>query len=318
MTDKENTGIDDQPNKSAVDADRPAPEATPPPWPTLARQGKLDDAKKSIVQTVTGILQRHGLQDMASLILYDENGSISNYDANALYSAASAIPQKSKDILLIIHSSGGAIEPAYLISKTLKRLSKEKFVVVVPRKAKSAATLMSLGADEIHMGYVSQLGPIDPQIGGLPVLALGDALDSLAEAASKFPASAEMLGKYLASQAPIRLLGYYKRIGESAVQYAERLLRGKTLADGKTARGVADQLVNHYKDHGFVIDFDEATTMLGNSMIRTASSEYAAADEIFKQLDYLNLVLDRLGKRFWYIGGVQDGLHIYDKPKDDD
>jgi ClpP class serine protease len=39
-----------------------------------------------------------------------------------------------------------------------------RLVVVVPDQAKSAATLIALGADEILMGPASDLGPIDPQI----------------------------------------------------------------------------------------------------------------------------------------------------------
>jgi membrane-bound ClpP family serine protease len=299
------------------------PAATTPPkakknWRELLSKDKIEEGKVAIAEEVSEILSRYKLKDFVVLILHDEVGSIASYDANALYSAASTIPQNSKNILLIIHSSGGSIEPAYLIGKTLKRLAKDKFVVAVPRKAKSAATLISLGADEIHMGYVSELGPIDPQINSFPALALGDALDSIADVACRFPAAAEMLGKYLANQAPMRLLGYYKRIGESAVQYAERLLSDKTLAKGRTAKDVAHRLVNHYKDHSFVIDFDEAKTMLGDAIIKTQSEEYKAADEVYKLLSRVIIYLGMLGKNCWYIGAVQDGFHIYDKPKESD
>jgi hypothetical protein len=40
----------------------------------------------------------------------------------------------------------------------------KKLRVIVPNIAKSAATLFALGADEILMGYLSELGPIDPQV----------------------------------------------------------------------------------------------------------------------------------------------------------
>lgn len=39
-----------------------------------------------------------------------------------------------------------------------------EFKVIIPNKAKSAATLVALGANEIVMGYSSELGPIDAQI----------------------------------------------------------------------------------------------------------------------------------------------------------
>jgi hypothetical protein len=39
-----------------------------------------------------------------------------------------------------------------------------QFRVIVPELAKSAATIVALGAKEIVMGYCSELGPIDPQV----------------------------------------------------------------------------------------------------------------------------------------------------------
>jgi Serine dehydrogenase proteinase len=45
------------------------------------------------------------------------------------------------------------------------------------------ATLIAIGADEIHMGPLGQLGPIDPQIGGLPALGVSRALKTIASVA---------------------------------------------------------------------------------------------------------------------------------------
>ncbi|MBM3703052.1 MAG: hypothetical protein FJW63_08735, partial [Actinobacteria bacterium] len=39
-----------------------------------------------------------------------------------------------------------------------------EYGVIVPGKAKSAATMICLGASEIMMGKTSELGPVDPQI----------------------------------------------------------------------------------------------------------------------------------------------------------
>ena len=41
---------------------------------------------------------------------------------------------------------------------------RDRFQVVVPRYAKSAATLMSLGSDQIILGDEGELGPLDVQI----------------------------------------------------------------------------------------------------------------------------------------------------------
>lgn len=213
-----------------------------------------------------------------------------------------------------MQSPGRSIEPAYLISKTLKRLG-NKFVVAIPRRAKSAAILISLGADEIHMGLMSQLGPIDPQISGLPVLALGNALDVIADLTSRFPKASGMLTEYLTQQIPIRMLGYYQRVGESAVQYGERLLAGKKLPEAVTAENIAKHLVMHYKDHSFVIDADEASQLLGDDIVKQDTPEYLASDEIFRMLDRVRLVLSMNDKYMWYIGKLGGMVVVRRPPK---
>ena len=77
-----------------------------------------------------------------------------------------------------------------------------------------------------------------------------------------------MISKYLTENLNLRVLGYFQRVSESAVQYAERLLTTKKLAGGVTPQRAANHLVNHYKDHGFVIDIDEARGLLGEEMNR--------------------------------------------------
>jgi len=66
----------------------------------------------------------------------------------------------------IIHSPGGDGNTAEkIVDMCRSYLPKEgDFRVIVPNKAKSAATLIALGSDKIIMGYSSELGPIDAQI----------------------------------------------------------------------------------------------------------------------------------------------------------
>jgi len=65
---------------------------------------------------------------------------------------------------LILNSPGGMPEVAEKIITTLRHYYDDDFRVIVPEFAKSAATIVCLGADEIVMGFCSELGPIDPQM----------------------------------------------------------------------------------------------------------------------------------------------------------
>ena len=71
---------------------------------------------------------------------------------------------KVKNLDLVIHTFGGSGEIAEKIVEMCRSHCAGEFRVIVPNMAKSAGTLIALGADKIVMGYCSELGPIDPQI----------------------------------------------------------------------------------------------------------------------------------------------------------
>ncbi len=142
------------PKVDSVTAEKPTDAAVPSAtstinnWRQAIRDGDDDALKKAVHAEIEGIIAKHGLDQYLTLFLYDEVDSIYDFHSDRLYAVASTSKNKPQDILLILHSKGGNIEPAYLISKALKRISKQKFIVAVPRRAKSAATLLALGADE--------------------------------------------------------------------------------------------------------------------------------------------------------------------------
>lgn len=243
------------------------------------------------------------------VLLYDQ-GALVKDDADKIYNAVTSFKHR-KPILLILYSNGGKIEPAYLVSKLCREHSDQKFVIAVPRQAKSAATLICCGADEIHMGGLSELGPIDPQIDGLPTLGLKNSIEHVAELVNKYPGSSEMFAKYLQTSLQLIHLGYYERIAESAKQYAERLLsqHGKDLPTPPAE--IARSLVYGYMDHSFVIDRGEAKQIFGSNVVKTDSREYQFANEIYEQLSFFTYIFDQRGFDFWWIGSIDSNCSLY-------
>lgn len=73
------------------------------------------------------------------------------------------VPKSCKEIdFLIISNGGDPITSLRIIGLLRERF--EKITVLLPYVAYSAATILSLGADEIIMHPFSNLGPVDPQL----------------------------------------------------------------------------------------------------------------------------------------------------------
>lgn len=80
-----------------------------------------------------------------------------------MYEHLRALEQKPERLDLYLYSLGGVMETPWKIVTMLREFCTE-LSVVVPYKAYSAATMISLGADKISMIEKSELGPIDPQL----------------------------------------------------------------------------------------------------------------------------------------------------------
>ena len=70
---------------------------------------------------------------------------------------------KKKVIDLYLYSRGGDVSVPWRIASMIREFCDE-FNILIPYKAHSAATLLSLGADNIIMGRKAELGPIDPTL----------------------------------------------------------------------------------------------------------------------------------------------------------
>jgi len=93
-------------------------------------------------------------------------GMIDIDDAEQVLRAIRLTPAEMP-IDLILHTPGGLVLASDQIAYALKRHS-GKVTVMVPHYAMSGGTLVALAADEILMDRDAVLGPVDPQLGGLP------------------------------------------------------------------------------------------------------------------------------------------------------
>jgi len=132
----------------------------------------------------------------------------------------------------------------------LQEFAKEKLTIIVPRFAKSAATLIVCAADEIIMLLPSELGPIEPVVESpetkryVPVLSLLEFVELLGKMELSVETVKEMLGRI-----PVTELGDYRRLAEHTASLAEKLLARRMFKDQlDTAQRIA-QAFSGYKSH---------------------------------------------------------------------
>ena len=111
-------------------------------------------------------------QETRNILGFASTGSITLEDAQLIIPAIEETPHGTP-IDLIVHTPGGMVLAAMQIARALKS-HPSRVTVHVPVYAMSGGTLMALAADEIVMGNFSVLGPIDPQIMGIPAASLVD------------------------------------------------------------------------------------------------------------------------------------------------
>ena len=205
------------------------------------------------------------------LLLADEDITSTTVDHvfDELQEKYGAAPDNGS-LVVVVESGGGDIDAAYNLALLFRRYGSDDLTFIVPRWAKSAATLLVCGGDRVMMTPVAELGPLDPQITQMNPLEqrlerfsplhIESTLELIRnEFAKGNKALAEGLLQRL--QFPITL-GSFKKSLEVGKQYAEKLLASRMLKDNpEKAKEVAHRLTEGYADHGFCINVDEATSL---------------------------------------------------------
>ena len=173
----------------------------------------------------------------------------------------------TRKIDLVLNSYGGAVDAPYKVVMLIREFC-EEFTVIVPFVAKSAATMLVLGADEVVMGPISELGPIDPLVKHpvykdllVPVQAVWHCLDYLQRSIinSLDPEIASFMLTPLLDKLDPWLIGDYEKTIKASRQYAETLLSRYMLKNNlERVQSVTQALTEGYFSHGYPIGRREA------------------------------------------------------------
>lgn len=115
---------------------------------------------RNVIAYYSGFLQKN-TQSISHLI------SMTDDDKNGFMSAINGMdPERGLDLL--IHTPGGEIAALESLGQYLRAKFGTNIRAFVPMIAMSAGTMLACCAREIVMGKQSNIGPFDPQMGGIP------------------------------------------------------------------------------------------------------------------------------------------------------
>lgn len=193
------------------------------------------------------------------LLCYVSGGAINFFDTFHLARLLETI-EPGAPITLLLDSPGGDVDAAEKMVHLLREActppsgSDGDLEVVVPNSAKSAATLIALGADRILMSDSSELGPIDPQFlqngDSVPVFALLRAYEEAERRCIQHPDNSAFgaeLGKFDAI-----LVAEMRQAVERARMCAENLLKRQGANDTAVSAALMD--IGRFPSHGQMID----------------------------------------------------------------
>jgi len=220
-----------------------------------------------------------------------QNALVGPEDAGLLVDTIEMVLPETRKINrldLFLHSPGGFLDSAYKIVGICKEYANE-FNVIVPLAAKSAATVICLGANEIVMTVFAELGPIDPIIQHpykpqvrVPARSIKDFFDFLnSTETEKIPVDPQFRTQMSSLLDPY-LIGSYQTALNSSKQIAEKLLKENALKNKpQLVDAAVKKLTEYYYSHSYVIDRNEAKE-IGLNVIKAESK--AKLDQAVRQL----------------------------------
>lgn len=134
----------------------------------LNAQTSLNRIRKKYLQLLYEKTQRNVISYYSGFLSKPNiNSSINDEDKNGFMMAIHNL-DRSKGLDLILHTPGGDIAATESIVDYLQRMFETDIRAVVPQIAMSAGTMLACACKEILMAKHSNLGPIDPHLGGIP------------------------------------------------------------------------------------------------------------------------------------------------------
>jgi len=152
---------------------------------------------------------------------------------------------RSQGLDLILHTPGGDIAATESLVDYLYSMYDKDIRVIVPQISMSAGTMIAFAAKEIVMGKHSNLGPIDPQMGGLACQAVLNEFEQAKNDIKQNPHSAALWQVIIGKYHPTFLGACQQAIEWSEKMVSDWLAYNMCDGDAVRVKKIVDTFSNH-------------------------------------------------------------------------
>ena len=187
---------------------------------------------------------------------------INDIDKNAFMAAIHKL-DRQKGLDLILHTHGGDALATESLVDYLQKMFNLDIEVFIPQIAMSAGTMIACASKKIYMGKQSNIGPIDPQLGGVPTRAVLDEFERASQEIKDDPTKIPLWQSIIGQYHPTFILQCENSIAYSEEVVSQWLKKGMFVNDNdrdKKVKDIIEKLSDHNKTkfHGRHISNVEA------------------------------------------------------------
>ena len=193
-----------------------------------------DRTGRNVIAYYSGWLQRQSPTDT----------QVNDKDKNALMVCIHRM-DRSKGLDLLLHTPGGDLAATESIVDYLHSMFGKDVRAIIPQISMSAGTMIALSCNSVMMGKQSNLGPIDPQMGGVACQAVLSEFEQAKKDIKANPASAALWQVIISKYHPT-FLGACR----NAIDWSEKLAQEwleRNMCNGNV--GLAEQILREFSDH---------------------------------------------------------------------
>jgi len=177
--------------------------------------------------------------------------SINDADKNGFMTCVHKL-DRTKGLDLVLHTPGGDMAATESLVDYLRSMFGTDIRAIVPQIAMSGGTMIACACKEIVMGKESSIGPIDPQIGGIPAHGIIEEFNEAAREIKRDPGLIPLWQAIIAKYPPA-LKGECEKIIKWADQMVKEWLVSGMLGGQERADAAADSIVKGLGSHSLTL-----------------------------------------------------------------